>query len=610
MRAFWLTAYEQPVQTELFKLGHRNLLMNAVADFILPCVVAASAWGVVPDRTLAIWLTFALAADGMAWLMWLGWRPTVARGGQPSATRMQVWQWTHLLTVSVMGASWGYVGMLYVPGNEVHNLLIITGFQGVLAYSAASNASHELMAFVVSLVCGGVVMTTYVSAALLHDSAYMYAMLWLFLGALCVVAYNAHQAMLVSIRLRLANGLLAVRNAEAAAQAQQANRDKSEFLAAASHDLRQPVHALLLLIEALRAKEREAQADLEAVRGKQGQAERVELIGHIASAGQSIASLFNALMELSRLESGTEQALVTPVPVAALLTQCVERHALQAQAKGLTLRARVATSVKDAVTHTDRVLLERMLGNLLSNALRYTPSGGVLVSLRRGLGGALLIEVWDTGIGIASEHAERIFSPYFQVGNRERDRSKGLGLGLAIVRQSAQLLGLRLQVRSELDRGSCFRLVLPKWQHEPTMMAEPLAAPVSVGDTRTLAGRRVLLVDDDPMVRQAMQTLLTGWGVDLRQAGQAEDLQPAQWPHGDWQPECILSDYRLPGSHNGIELLNLLSDRWPQAVGVLQTGELAEQVQAEAEDAGYAVMYKPVPASLLASTLRAVLAPA
>jgi signal transduction histidine kinase len=302
MRAFWLTAYEPAIQTELFRLGLRNLLTNAAADAILPCVLAAGVWHAVDHDTVWRWWACAMGADGLAWLTWLAWRHKRELAADQLGGHLSAWQWTHLATVSLMGASWGYAGVLFVPALPVHNLLVIAGFQGVLAYSSASNASHDLLAFVVSLVCAGLVMTQYVPQAMLHTDVYMYLMLWLFLGALCIVAFHSHRTILISIRLRLDNEALARKNADIAAQAQQASRDKSTFLAAASHDLRQPVHALLLLIEALRAKERAggdttAQAD--------GDAERRVLIDHIALAGQSIGSLFNALMELSRLESGT-----------------------------------------------------------------------------------------------------------------------------------------------------------------------------------------------------------------------------------------------------------------------------------------------------------------
>jgi two-component system, sensor histidine kinase len=302
--------------------------------------------------------------------------------------------------------------------------------------------------------------------------------------------------------------------------------------------------------------------------------------------------------------------LMSRVELAALARQCVARHGMQASHKGLALRTWVAPSLRHTSLHTDPVLLERVLGNLLGNALRYTQRGGVLLSLRRGGQGSVWLEVWDTGIGIEAEHLGHIFSPYYQVGNRERDRSKGLGLGLAIVRTSVDLLGLSLAVHSRPGRGSRFRLIIPAGQwmpHRPMASVDERPAGDAAIAVQALHGRRVLVIDDDPMVRHAMQTLLGSWGIELRMACHADDPALAAWCSEDWVPECILSDYRLPGPCQGIALLHRLLDHWPDAVGILQTGELAAQVQAHAEDAGFAVLFKPVAPALLASTLRAVL---
>src|SRR5690606_40201575 len=194
--------------------------------------------------------------------------------------------------------------------------------------------------------------------------------------------------------------------------ADRANHDKSMFLAAASHDMRQPVHALLLLVTALHQRIRDAA--------------QLELVTHIQKAGQAIGDLFNALMELSRLESGSERTQITDVFVHELVLQAVERYQPQARLKGLELSVRANAALERAVLRTDGVLLGRILDNLISNAIRYTARGRVLVSLRRRRPDVLWLEVWDTGIGIAPEHRAGIFEPYFQVENRERDRSKGL----------------------------------------------------------------------------------------------------------------------------------------------------------------------------------------
>jgi CheY-like chemotaxis protein len=256
---------------------------------------------------------------------------------------------------------------------------------------------------------------------------------------------------------------------------------------------------------------------------------------------------------------------------------------------------------------TDSILLERIVGNLLSNAIRYTEVGGVLLTLRNAHGSkGLWLEVWDTGIGIEDSDRVQIFNPYVQIGNAERDRSKGLGLGLAIVSHLVTLLGLQFELKSQPQRGSCFRLYLPFGicTVQQSADAEPQRRVSPVSPAR-LQGRRILLVEDDPMALQAMQILLGGWGVDLRCAslGDASVLAHCS---ADWTPECVLCDFRLPGVLDGIAVLGLVLDRYPDAVGILQTGELAKRVMAQAEEAGYMVLFKPIDPIILGSTLNAI----
>jgi CheY-like chemotaxis protein len=273
------------------------------------------------------------------------------------------------------------------------------------------------------------------------------------------------------------------------------------------------------------------------------------------------------------------------------------------------MRIFVSRNLTQTTICTDKVLLERILGNLLSNAIRYTSCGGVLVSLRKAHGSDnLWLEVWDTGLGIAQEDQARIFDPYFQISNRERDRSKGLGLGLAIVRHATELLGLEVALVSRSGHGSRFRLDMPvslvqqdAMASMPATLSESLPRPNAI-----LNNRRILVIDDDLMVLQAMQALLGEWKMDLRCDSGTDDRALLQ-RDPCWTPECIISDFRLPGPYNGIQLLDALLECYPDAVGILQTGELGKDVHALAEEAGYLVLSKPVSAHRLASTLSAVL---
>jgi signal transduction histidine kinase len=600
MNPFSLFSIDEPlVEHELFVLSFHNLVVHIVGQVLLSSVVGVGSWSNIDHSVV------------LAWAAWISFSTLVLAGGafafrthvKAPANKKILLQWrlSHVVMLAFVGIAWGGAGILFAPQAHDQNLMVMVAFSGVYAYSAATNAPQDPLAFGVSAVIGTVLLMSQIPAAFGTHAPYILGMCILYFFSLIFANRNARTTLLTSVKLRLLNETLARENAQNATRAEQANRDKSEFLAAASHDLRQPVHALLLLIEAYRQQVPEASNH--------------PLMHHITQAGQSIRSLFNALMELSRLDSGTEQVSISSVDLHEMLQRLQGRIQPEAQRKGLSVRRFDTTATVSRSIQTDGMLLERILGNLLSNAVRYTERGGVLVSLRNahasnqaaapGSAG-LWLEVWDTGIGIADSERARIFNPYVQIGNSERDRSKGLGLGLAIVRHAVTLLGLELSILSQPGRGSCFRLHLPPAVCTPGERATAKPAPVALPVmTSHLAGRRILLVEDDPMALHAMQTLLAGWHIDLRYASRGESSVLEACPPG-WVPECVLCDFRLPGPLDGIAVLGLLLERYPDAVGILQTGELAKQVMALAEEAGYMVLFKPVDPAILASTLVAI----
>ncbi|MDD5028954.1 MAG: hybrid sensor histidine kinase/response regulator [Rhodoferax sp.] len=590
--------YDPAVERELFLLGYRNLRVHLVGHTGLSLLVAAGTWWAAPHVRVLGWLVGML---GLGLTFFFGLWAFQQRINRPElpAAQLRQWKTANLWMVVLPGLGWGCLGFLLAPGEQVNNLMVMTSFAGALAYSAVGNA-YDLRGFVVSVSLATLVLLSQIPAVFGGQSFAVMGMTLLYFGVMAWVATNAHTTLVESIQLRLDNERLAQKNAEIATRAQQANRDKSEFLAAASHDLRQPVHALLLLIEAYRQQEPSAA--------------KHPLVLNIASAGQSIGVLFNALMELSRLESGMEQAVNAPFDLAQSLNLVLARVRPVADRQGVQLRSRISSRAAHLSLCTDKLLLERVLGNLLGNAVRYTQRGGVLLTLRPAHGGdGYWLEVWDTGLGIAQADQARIFDPYVQVANRERDRTKGLGLGLAIVRHVSDLLGVGLSVHSKLGRGSCFRLQLPgALRVSDAQLAAPAAQPNQSTGTPELVsqlhGKRILLIDDDPMIQTAMQALMGSWGVDLRSARTGE-ANITQVCGRHWQPDCVLCDFRLPGAMDGLEMLDYLQDCFPQAVGILQTGELVQTVQARAEEAGYMVLFKPVDPVVLAATLSAVFKP-
>ncbi|HYD56687.1 MAG TPA: hybrid sensor histidine kinase/response regulator, partial [Burkholderiales bacterium] len=309
---------------------------------------------------------------------------------------------------------------------------------------------------------------------------------------------------------------------------------------------------------------------------------------------RALQDLLDALLDISRLDSGTEKAQVEPVPVEALFERLEREFAPAAAQKGLALHVRPSP----LWVASDARLLYRVLLNLVSNAVRYTAQGGVLVSCRR-RGGRALIEVRDTGMGIAAPMHAEVFQEFVQLHNPERDRAKGLGLGLTIVKRTAELLGHELSMTSTPGRGSCFRIEAPL--AEPvSMRAEPVAAP-----PQDLRGLSILVVDDDALAREALVELLQSWGCSVRAAANGAEALAAC--AGASAPDVLACDFRLPGGEDAIALVGKLRAACGPLPAFLMSGDTDPAVLRAAEAAGLTLLHKPArPAQLRALVYRLV----
>jgi signal transduction histidine kinase/CheY-like chemotaxis protein len=356
--------------------------------------------------------------------------------------------------------------------------------------------------------------------------------------------------------------------------AEQANADKSRFLAATSHDLRQPMHALGLFAAALKEKVTVQ--------------EQLDLVRKIEDSILALESMFNMLLDVSKLDAGIISAQPQVVLLQPLLGRLAQEWGGQADEKGLRFRVRASR----LAVRSDPILLTRILNNLVKNAIRYTTEGGVLVAARR-RGDKAVIEVWDTGIGIPPAYRARIFEEFYQVDNPERNRARGLGLGLFIVQRLCQLLDHPVQVRSQPGRGSVFSIVLPAVQGYAGQPAEHR-------EVTRFDQEWVLLLEDDEQVLAAMRILLEGWGLKVRAA---VDLKGALSNLPDLGgPALILSDYRLGGGISGIEAIARLRELFGRAVpAILISGDTSEEGMADMQQSGLPLLHKPVrPAKLRA----------
>ena len=356
--------------------------------------------------------------------------------------------------------------------------------------------------------------------------------------------------------------------------AEAADQAKARFLAAASHDLRQPAHALGLYTAALRAGPLAP--------------EQAEIAQRMQSSLAALDTLFAALLDVSRMDAGAVVPQWDTVPVAPLLRRLADEWAPQAEARGLRMALHV--SQPEAMTVTDPLLLERVLRNLLANAVAYTQRGGVLLAcrLRGGADGQaqLRIEVWDSGQGIAAADQERVFEEFFQAA----PLGTGQGLGLAIVQRLARLLQLRVRLHSQPGRGSVFMLE----GLVPTGAAGQMAVAARV-QMRRLAGLRVAVMDDDADVRDATRRLLQLWDCRVIDAADADGLTYHLSGSQETIPHALVADLRLADGRSGPAEVQRLFTVWGRAVPVLWiSGETAPAGLRASLDPGATVLAKPV----------------
>lgn len=389
---------------------------------------------------------------------------------------------------------------------------------------------------------------------------------------------SAFDAMAASLQLReadRADSEQALRNSRDAALL--ANRSKTQFLAAASHDLRQPLHALSMAVAVMQARHR-ADADTP----------HVERIGRSV---RSLSDLLNTLLDVSQLDAGLIQVSPSTVSLAALFDEVNEEFSGFAAQKDLRMQVTPTT----LAVHSDGRLLGRMIKNLVSNAIKYTPSGGSVQVHAHDDGQRILIVVADTGIGIAASKQEAVFTDFIQLDNPERDRNKGLGLGLAIVRRMSELLEHPVTLESLPGTGSVFTVSVPY----PT---EATSHPVP-NDTDARYAGRVLLVEDDPLVAEVTTVLLRQWGAQVTGVPTGEAAVALLLDQAE-QFDALITDHRLPNMP-GTDVVKVALARWPAIRAIVISGDAMADMRLEVEALGAALLQKPIRPDQLASVLQA-----
>ena len=544
-----------------------NLFLLIVGNAITAVVAAWIMVNPAPLGPVLVWLgvQLGLAALSLVQAQRIRNRPATPRN---AARRLR----GNTIGIAISGVVWAVGVLVFWPTGRLDMQLLLS----IVIMGSLTAVLHSVSGWLPAFYAFFFPCTASVVLASLWEGSaanIAFAITTSIYGVTCTrFAARLHGTLLESLRARHEIAELAADLRVQKERAEGANQAKSRFLAAASHDLRQPVHALSLFVGALRQEPPGPQAQ--------------RMLDRIESTVGTMGTMFNALLDISKLDAGMVGAERRPCNLRPLLERiCAEEGAVAAQ-KGLALRA----NLRDTWSATDPVLFERIVRNLVVNAVRYTDRGAVLVTLRR-RGGEAVLRVVDTGIGIERARQEEVFHEFVQLHNPERDRHQGLGLGLAIVRRLADLLGIRLHLRSQPGRGSTFTLRLDAVEAAANAAAAtPVAAPQA---TRADAGL-VLVIDDDADIRAGMRALLAGWGHAVVEAGGLADLLPQL--HGlKVAPQLIITDYRLRGDETGHKVVERLRDEYnDDTPAIIITGDTAPERLREAAAGGHVLLHKPV----------------
>lgn len=473
----------------------------------------------------------------------------------------------------LIGLVWtGYL-LLYMDGDNLSVMVTLIAFTTGLTAAALSMQSPCLPTFLAfalttlpALILGlfSLGTTFYYSVT---AAATLYLMTMIYFG------YTLELTVKNSIELRFKNLALIDQLQEAISETEEANRAKSVFLASASHDLRQPLHAMSLFIQTLF--------------GTKLDSNQKKIVSHIESASDATREMLNALLDFSKLDAGVIEPVTNAFRLQPLLTKMENELAPSADNKKLIYRTRETR----LVAYADSALVELILRNLISNAIRYTETGGILIGCRKRNDRKIIIEVWDTGIGIPENEQRNIFREFHQLGNPERDRRKGFGLGLAIANRLAEIMHIKLSVQSVLKKGSVFKLVLPE---SDISIVEDTKDDITASN---FIGKCILVIDDDESIRIAMHELLSSWGVDCIVADSAEkSLDSIK----EKKLDLLIVDYRLREEKTGREAIALLRKHHTYDFpAIIITGDTAADRLREAQASDAVLLHKPVIASEL-----------
>ncbi|HIP93953.1 MAG TPA: hybrid sensor histidine kinase/response regulator [Leucothrix sp.] len=558
------------IQKERFLLLYKLTPIMMLANLLAGSILVGILWDAVSHITLLLWLTTLILMVALTSLFYLYLRPAYV-DLEKIPDKLYYYQLPFLY-----GSIWGAAGYFFLTPNSMTDIAFLIVFLfgmvsgGVSALSSVwlaylALAVPMLLPFSIRLILLG-----YTHTILLGSVTIVY------LVVMSLISRLAYRSISRSFEIRHKNRDIINDLKKQTLAAEKSSRDKSNFLASASHDLRQPVHSLSLLTSAI-------SPEIHSDKGR-------EILQQINNANGVMLELLNSLLDISKLDAGSVKPQFALIDINELIEALADEFKGMADKSGLELRIRSYPYV----VKTDPVLLSTILRNLIQNALLYTAKGKILVSCRK-KGETIKLQVWDTGKGIAKEHQEDIFEEFQQLHNPERDQNKGLGLGLAICKRLAQILTIKLTLKSVVAKGSVFTLEIPALS-EAEAKDYPFKETLPVYPEETLGCHNlvILVIDDNKAVLKAMIALFEKWDcIVLTASGVEETAAIARSYTG--KIDVIIADYRLREETTGVEAINIFNHHSGYSLpSILITGDTSPERMQEISSHGLPVLHKPI----------------
>ncbi len=559
------------IETEHRKSYLRLFKSTLIVQALFPLFLSYVFYSLISDVLLFGWLLSILLLTALRGYLTFFWYKT-----DYSKQKTQLFEYLSLLLSCIAGCLWGMTVFImdfnqYPEASVFLNIIVFgltAGSVGIGSYWFEYFLIYNLSVFSIYIIA--------YSIGIPEPYYLLVISLSLFFVFMTQIAIVFHRGNAQNIWLSKRNEKLAENLSEKKDQAEEFAASRTRFLASASHDLRQPLQALNFFLSALQPK-------ISSHKGK-------EIFSKLENCTDGMNELLDSILDISKLDAKTLSFNKKPCNLNDILNNLTQQFRDQANQKNLTLNCQETTKYTD----TDAVLLQRILSNLISNAINYTKEGGVTISITEGREN-LSIHISDTGLGLEESEKIKIFEEFYQLSNPERDKKKGLGLGLSIVKGLCILMDIPLEIQSKKGEGSCFSITLPLCEKPAQVDRE-----INIVNHSHFGLKKVLIVDDEISIRESLSELLSQWGCEVITA-ESEDNACHTIESTTFIPDLIIADYRLRDNKTGVEAVNKIKKRLNNSVlpAIIISGDTEPARLKEVANSGYELLHKPVkPAQL------------